>query len=610
MLGTFRQSLKYKTVDDFRTLSDYFHYFFDDVNGYVYSCGKYHNQKGDEIFYNNGVNLATLDFDDLKHSRRFSDIESRVCYDRYMTLNTFTYVKSKSDGKPCLARRVENAKRLNALFVDIDCYNVGMTPDEIIYELTYNLRDYKVPQWTFLIKSGKGVYVVWKLRNEDGYVVQNRHRWQAIERYLCQQLSPLGADSKATDCSRVLRIPFSYNSKNGAQVYIDSFCDVSYSLYELCYDYVPEVYLKKTVKRKRKPIERRLTSRMIFCADKIAQSLNVPSPTESSDFAKVWGFINEHKEMIKERSVCYSANGSIPAYRAKCCAENASDIERLMAMRFSKEDGHREVALFLYRLMLMWAFEDADLALSRTLALNASFSTPLDANVVSKATESAVRHYKRYNVSRAYIAEMLDITNEESGLLSFLPPFGGKVSRPKNVDGAKRAVNNRAYYVRTLAKRGDVPKKDKLSVRREKIAKLVAEGYNCDSICSLIGVSRSTLYRDLSFLGLSLCHSESVADSSESIADNNSSEGEGVEVPCDNSDTQESSMDMGVEEDSHFSAVSDVSFFKTPTISYLHEVPNVFYRPPIRLLLFWLYDLGGDADADDSGGSGGVPPPP
>lgn len=578
MLGTFNQSVKYKSVEDFKSLSDYFHYFFDGVNGYVYSCGKCKNRDGLSVFYNNGVNLNTLDFDDLGHSRRFSDIESRVCYDRYMTLNTFTYVKS-DDGKPNLARRVENTKRLNALYVDIDCYNVGMNPEEVIYELTYNLRSYKIPQWTFLIKSGQGVYIVWKLRNEDGYVLQNRQRWQAIEHYLCSQLASLGADTKATDCSRVLRIPFSYNSKNGAQVFIDSFCDVSYSLYELCYDYVPEIYEKSA---KSKSTNRKLSSRMIFCADKIAESLGVDSPSTSSDFKKVWCFINDNKSLIKERSVKYSVTGSIPAYRAKCCAENANDIERLMSLRYAEEHGHREVALFLYRLMLMWAFEDAEIALKRTLELNATFSIPLDEKTVIVATESAERHYKRYNVSRSYISEMLSITLEESEALSFLPPNGCKRKpRPKNGDGATRAKNNRAYYVRTLENDGKSLKKDKLSIRRAKLSELVSLGYDCASLCSLLGVSRATLYRDLAFLGLSLSEaSHNYSEASEGVS-------EGVD-DCDNE------MDNSVNNSIFF----PFSFFKTSTIISLNEVPFALDRP-WGTVVFWIY-----LDND-----GGVPPP-
>ena len=490
LLGNIGKS-NYSKASDFKTLNDYATYLYGKTNGYVYSCVKYKHNDGNEIFSSRGVNLARINVSNLSNTI-FSDILNKKSYDRYMTLNTFWY--KKENGTPVLARKVENAKRLNAFYVDIDCYKMGLSQETVIYELTECLSSYAIPHWTFLIKSGRGVYVVWKLRNEDGYIDEVKKKWKIVEDYLCSQLKSLGADTNATDISRVLRVPFSYNSKSNTMVEIVEFFDVDYSIYDIMAEYCSE-HIQKCYHNNAKAIkkEKKLTPKMIKCANAIAEKLGVCSPCSSdADYKTVWQFINDNKEHIKAKTKCSAT--TIPSYIARDCAKNADDIARLMRLRHGKENGCREVALFLYRTMLLRATENASYALESTLRLNSTFASPLDEKTVIEATESAERYYKtRYNFTRKKIAEMLNINKAECETLCFICGLNCAKNRKKI---------NRNYYLNKLKGKNEKTKKTKIDERRIRINSMVNDGFCCDAICAELNISKSTLYRDMKTLGI------------------------------------------------------------------------------------------------------------
>lgn len=529
------------------------------TNGYIYSCVKYKHDNGNEVFSSRGLNLARVNTSDMSNTI-FSDVLNGKVNDRYMTLNTFWRKKVDANEKPILARKVENAKRLNAFYVDIDCYKMGLSQETVIYELTECLSSYAIPHWTFLIKSGRGVYVVWKLRNEDGYIDGVKKKWKIVEDYLCSQLQSLGADTNATDISRVLRVPFSYNSKSNSMVEIVEFFDVDYSIYDIMAEYCSE-HIQKCYHNNAKAIkkEKKLTPKMIKCADGIAKKLGVNSPcTENADYYSVWKFINDNKNLINAKSR-YTVT-TLPSYIARDCAKNADDIERLMALRHGKENGCREVALFLFRTMLLRATEDTTYALERTLELNSTFASPLDVKTVVEATESAERYYKtRYNFSRKKIAEMLNINDSECESLCFL--CGANCVR-------NRQNANRKYYLSTLEKENKTTKESKINERRIRIKKMVNDGFCCDAICKELGISKATLYRDMQVLNITF-----KSDDIEAVCENEITEAE-CNVYC---DWGEKKSVFGL---SHFLryAVNKRTLFRSPLLRILNLF--LFFFPP------------------------------
>ncbi|EJW13753.1 replication protein [Paenibacillus alvei] len=287
--------------------------------------------------------------------------------DVYFSQNTFY--------KP--SRRVENVRQLRALYVDVDCYLLNYTPDWVIGKMELELFGESVPEPNLIIYSGRGFVVVWLLNPIPAKALP---LWQSVERHFASQFSFVGADSKATDASRILRVAGTVNSKSGAEVTVQYRHAHRYELRQLQHDYLPEI----TKKSKGRP-------------RKIVQLFNI------------------HK-----------------LYHARLL-----DLVKLLELRQNDLNQCRELFCFLYRYWSCCFLNDESEALQKVLELNSSFVRPLSEREVVRATQSAERAYHLkndkkanelaiergypgagYNVRNETIIEWLAITPEEQQHLS------------------------------------------------------------------------------------------------------------------------------------------------------------------------------------------------
>ncbi|WP_354020361.1 hypothetical protein [Endozoicomonas lisbonensis] len=113
-------------------------------------------------------------------------------------------------------RRVVNLARIGLLFVDVDTYRMpwakGRTPDQQVDSFLYFCEQAGVPQPSLVIWSGRGLHAKWLL---DGTLPrQALPRWNACQRFLVDLLHETGADPRAKDASRVLRLVDTVNSRS------------------------------------------------------------------------------------------------------------------------------------------------------------------------------------------------------------------------------------------------------------------------------------------------------------------------------------------------------------------------------------------------------------
>ena len=133
-------------------------------------------------------------------------------------------------------RRVENIRQFRALFQDIDCESIGLEKAETVYMIWIMHYEGKIPKPTMVTDSGRGVHLYWRIQNAPFGALNT---WQELQDYIYYNLKHLGADKKATDGARVLRLPGTINSKSDTDcevLYIDN--DVEYSMYELREEYL------------------------------------------------------------------------------------------------------------------------------------------------------------------------------------------------------------------------------------------------------------------------------------------------------------------------------------------------------------------------------------
>lgn len=290
--------------------------------------------------------------------------------DVYFSQNTFF--------KP--QRRIDNIRQLRTLYVDLDVYNLNLTPEWVLGKLELEYFRQAIPEPNMVIFSGRGLVLIWNIVPLPYMAMP---LWRAVENYFANSLKDLGADTKATDPARIFRLPGSTNSKNNTTVTAQYRHDYRYDIHDLQYEYLPEL-----TQAPEKPKQKQ----------------------KAKSQSKVYRLFN-----------VYTMNLS-----------RALDIARLVEMRNGEVNGHREVICFLYRYFTCCCCEDPERAQEEMLSLNSEFTNPLPEREVISATKSAEKAWEAksnakadaaakaagypgagYNISNAKLIDWLDISPEE-----------------------------------------------------------------------------------------------------------------------------------------------------------------------------------------------------
>ncbi len=275
--------------------------------------------------------------------------------DVYISQNTFNN----------RSRRLTHLKELKALYIDIDCYKVNLSKEAVKYFMENDLYG-QIPVPNMLVDSGRGLYYIIFLENT---VAEDLPKWQLIEKYLYEKLKDLGADNKALDATRVLRVVGSTNSKNNSIVKVIDTYDYQYTLDEIIENYIPEVIEDRKEKQKPKGIRKK---------------------GRKKKFVSLFNLYNLYYTRFK-------------------------DIKKLVEIRNYEMTGYREITLFLIRYFLNVYHGDDDLVMEEVIEINNSFTEPLEINEVFNATRSGVIGATEsvYKYSNDKLIKLLDITPSE-----------------------------------------------------------------------------------------------------------------------------------------------------------------------------------------------------
>ena len=145
------------------------------------------------------------------------------------------------DGQPIPRgfRRSDSVSRLNACWVDLDYYKLGLTAGEVIGQIYDRQAEGVIPPPSYLKDSGRGLWVVWLLGMEPRHYKEHLERWRAIQAKLTTMFLPQGADVLSNDPARVSRVLGSLNPKSNRRANMmvfardDSGLPIRYRLAEL-----------------------------------------------------------------------------------------------------------------------------------------------------------------------------------------------------------------------------------------------------------------------------------------------------------------------------------------------------------------------------------------
>lgn len=252
------------------------------------------------------------------------------------------YYSQNSFFKP--QRRIDNIRQLRSLYVDMDVYNLNLTPEWVLGKLELEYFREIMPEPNMVIFSGRGLVLVW---NIEPIPYKAMPLWRSIENYLIDTLQDLGADMKASDPARIFRLAGTVNSKNQTTVTAHYRHGYRYDIHELQYDYLPELTPKPQNKRGRKP--------------------------------KIIRLFNTY---------------TLHLVRAR-------DVAKLVRLRDGDVRNHREYICFLYRYFTCCYTNDPVQALEDTLSLNDEFTEPLSRREVITATKSAEKAWNAKSDAKA-----------------------------------------------------------------------------------------------------------------------------------------------------------------------------------------------------------------
>lgn len=139
--------------------------------------------------------------------------------DRYMTVNGFWAGKKfeKAEQANWISNKKKYLRSINAVHVDIDCYNAGMTWRQAMAEIGDLADGGEIPQPSIFAKSGRGCYVLWLIRDESDELPpfawdRNVCLTERLNREVVSRFDYMGADPRASDACRILRVPGSIHS--------------------------------------------------------------------------------------------------------------------------------------------------------------------------------------------------------------------------------------------------------------------------------------------------------------------------------------------------------------------------------------------------------------
>ena len=105
-------------------------------------------------------------------------------------------------------RAIRLLRSLRATYVDLDS-------QASLYDVLDLLATQRMPGPSAVLQSGRGLHLYWLL---ESLPPQTLPVWQRIQDALIRALAPLGADPAAKDCTRLLRLSGTRNTKNGEEV--------------------------------------------------------------------------------------------------------------------------------------------------------------------------------------------------------------------------------------------------------------------------------------------------------------------------------------------------------------------------------------------------------
>ncbi|MCB2289445.1 DNA-binding response regulator [Clostridium sp. CS001] len=323
-----------------------------------------------------------------QHHYKVDELKENI--DKVISIdNANIYLSPNSFYKP--TRRIENIRKLNSLFIDLDYYTLeeykGLTADQIIWLLEKDYFKRSVPPPSFIVISGQGMVIYWLINPVPHMALS---LWNATQKFFLQRLKEIGADAKSIDAARVSRLSGTINQKNGQAAKILVFNEERYDLRDIQENYLPELngYVKNP---------------------------GVKKPGKKSKVVKLYNLYSLHHARLMDLV-------ELQTFRKGYCRDEKGNLV---------EKGQRELMCFLYRYWACCFSSDLNKALEDTLEFNKGFICSLPESEVRSQTNQAEKAYK------AWMENVFENKEKEDVVEQLKIEIGQGYDKKKNRSGYK-----------------------------------------------------------------------------------------------------------------------------------------------------------------------------
>lgn len=373
---------------------------------------------------------------------------------QYLSINAFGV--DPSTGRP--RRTKSNLKQIRTLTIDIDQYTKGLRVSEVQDVLHSLVLDDKIPEPNLILTS-RGVQLFYKI--EGGASPKMEWLTHYITCRFIEYLADVGADSKASDATRLMRVPESINQKNGAVVDWEIWNDTAYPLDVL------RKYTDVDTYRPPKPGGKRQAHVVTLDQVKHRNSLfyrtNHARIRDLELLFEIRGgvFTHTRNQFVYTFAYHYSlifSSEHIVLQKVQALAENITSAD---AADFDTKEAQRTVKS---------AFEGARQFLDQYKA---------DGHKVVYRTNDGIVKPKKSST----VIEELDITEDEQQQLNYL--YGSELKRSKEAERVRKHYDLKG----TMFDYNGQRKSEKKSLIKQ-IKKLKKEGLSISKIAKEVGKSR------------------------------------------------------------------------------------------------------------------------
>lgn len=336
--------------------------------------------------------------------------------DTYTSQNAFRYGQR---------RAVSNVSCLASFFVDLDIYNTEHQGKDWA-EIYRAVESTGLPPPTLGGSSGRGLQLVWTFKTTKSPKLLDG--WQFVEQHLIKVFSDFGADPKASDAARVLRLSGTINTKSGTRALLQVIGE-------------PVTF-----------------ESMVKWANSYRDVLKAAQPQPAPRVSKQAGTRSHLKAVESKNQYTLHLN-------------RMNDLRTLAKVRGGRFSDHRAMALFVYATSAAWYCKDPGTLqreceeFARRFFHDPERYTAKKVQTVIRRAEDAKakkRHQwqgrevdPRYKLRNDKIIAMLDITAEEMRHLSTIINKAEK-ERRRTLKRRQQGIKPRGQYLAASEKKRQI----------------------------------------------------------------------------------------------------------------------------------------------------------